>query len=164
MKSVIKNYYGLDYEIFENGEIFGLKRGKISQRKNKDGYMEVTLGTSENRHSRVKVHRVIADAFIPNPNNLPEVNHKDYDRSNNRSENLEWCSHLDNIKYSSTKGRFKNTKSGENNGRSKLTTSIVSKIREEYNNNTKISVLSKKYGIPYSTIFNIVHNKTWKNL
>ena len=103
MKSVIKNYYGLDYEIFENGEIFGLKRGKISQRKNKDGYMEVTLGTSENRHSRVKVHRVIADAFIPNPNNLPEVNHKDYDRSNNRSENLEWCSHLDNIKYSSTK-------------------------------------------------------------
>lgn len=53
MKSKKAEYYGLEYEIFEDGTIVGPKRGILKQRKNKDGYMEVTLGTAQNRHSRI---------------------------------------------------------------------------------------------------------------
>lgn len=73
----IANYYGLNYKIFSDGTIVGPERGIVKQRENDDGYMEVTLGTTKNRHSRVKVHRVIAEQFVPNPLGLPEVNHMD---------------------------------------------------------------------------------------
>lgn len=55
----------------------------------------------------MKVHRIVADTFIENPNDLPEVNHKDLNRQNNHVDNLEWISHLDNIKHSSNLGRYK---------------------------------------------------------
>ena len=89
----IANYYGLNYKIFSDGTIVGPERGIVKQRENDDGYMEVTLGTTKNRHSRVKVHRVIAEQFVPNPLGLPEVNHIDYNRKNNNANNLEWTTH-----------------------------------------------------------------------
>lgn len=49
------------------------------------------------------VHRLVAEAFIPNPDNLPEVNHKDENGLNNSVDNLEWCSHQYNIEYSKNK-------------------------------------------------------------
>lgn len=123
--------------------------------------MEVTLGTSNNRHSRVKVARVIAEQFVCNP--LPyeytEVNHKDFDRTNNKAENLEQCSHKNNVSYSALAGHYK-CHNGENNGRAKLNQSIVDEIREAYCNGKTIAEISKLYDKPYSTIFNIVHNKT----
>ena len=160
MDYVVKNYYWIDYKIYKDGTIVGPKRGIVSQRKNEDGYMEVTLGATENRHSRVKVHRVIAEAFVQNPNNLPEVNHIDYDRSNNNADNLEWCSHIDNVRHSSNVGHYKN-KSGTSNGRANLDWNKVRSLRRMYGNGIKISEISNVFNIPYSTVFNVVHNKTW---
>ena len=69
---------------------------------NVDGYETVHL--SKFNVSRMKrVHRLVAEAFIPNPNNLPTVNHKDENKMNNSAENLEWMSIADNIKYSCCK-------------------------------------------------------------
>ena len=54
---------------------------EISQRLNKDGYLQVTVGLDGHR-TQYRVHRMVAEAFIPNPDNLPEVNHKDFNRDN----------------------------------------------------------------------------------
>jgi hypothetical protein len=89
---------------------------EIKQRMNEDGYMVITTGTTGHRRL-ASVHRMVAEAFIPNPNNLPEVNHIDCNRSNNCVDNLEWCTHFDNINYSIQMGNHICTTniSGENN-------------------------------------------------
>lgn len=66
--------------------------------KDKDGYLQVDLFLDKKRKMH-KVHRLVAKAFIPNPDNLPSVNHKDEDKSNNVASNLEWCTQQYNINY-----------------------------------------------------------------
>lgn len=83
------------YYVNRFGEVLSLK-GKVpkykTQRKRKNGYYEVCLGLGKTRkQTHMLVHRLIAETFIPNPNNLPQVNHIDGDKSNNCVENLEWC-------------------------------------------------------------------------
>ena len=65
---------------------------------NKDGYLLIDIRHPNFRKSML-VHRLVAMAFIPNPNNLPEVNHKDEDKANNRINNLEWCATKYNCNY-----------------------------------------------------------------
>lgn len=74
--------------------------GKILKKyaNNRNGYETVTLGL-DGKTKKVLVHRLVAEAFIPNPNNLPEVNHKDENKLNNRLENLEWCDRKYNTNY-----------------------------------------------------------------
>ena len=80
-----------------------LKEGrKLRSATTKDGYKTVVL-TVDGVSKTVKVHRIVAAAFIDNPLHLPEVNHIDENKSNNRADNLEWCSHQYNIEYSLNK-------------------------------------------------------------
>lgn len=65
---------------------------------NKDGYLIVYLRW-DGKTRGFTIHRLVALAFIPNPNNYPEVNHKDEDKTNNCVDNLEWCTHLYNVHY-----------------------------------------------------------------
>lgn len=103
---------GVEYIVSSDGKVYSTRNGgpsyyhkEISQRLNSDGYWQITVGTDGNR-SQYRVHRMVAEAFIPNPNNLPEVNHKDYDRTNNNVDNLEWCTHADNITHSAGTGHY----------------------------------------------------------
>lgn len=66
------------------------------------GYMQVNLYKDSKKHKKY-VHRLVADAFIPNPNNLPEINHMDHDKTNNAVDNLEWISREENNRYSHCK-------------------------------------------------------------
>nr|DAO18394.1 MAG TPA: homing endonuclease [Caudoviricetes sp.] len=153
------NYYGADYLIFNDGTLYG-KRKMIKSRVDADGYLAVTVGDMQHR-TCIRVHRIIAEQFVPNPNNLPEVNHIDYNRLNPSADNLEWVSHQDNVTHSVKAGHYADRHDGEKNGRAKTTYEEVSKMREEYKNGTPIYVIAKKYGKPWSTVGNIVHNKTW---
>lgn len=65
-----------------------------------DGYRKVLT----RERVKVYVHRLVAEAFIPNPDNLPEVNHIDGNRSNNAVHNLEWVSHADNMRHAYATG------------------------------------------------------------
>lgn len=119
----IINYNGIDYIVSSNGHVYSTHDSQrsayhqeISQHENADGYMTITTGATGNRKS-VRVHRLVAMAFIPNPNNLPEVNHKDCNRKNNDVSNLEWCTHAYNIQYAIDQGNHISTTnlSGKNN-------------------------------------------------
>lgn len=87
-----------------------MKRGKvISQKKNIYGYMEVHLSKG-GRSSSMKVHRLVTMAFIPNPDNLPYVNHKNEVKTDNRVSNLEWCDSRYNTNYGTGRIRTIQTK------------------------------------------------------
>lgn len=63
------------------------------------GYLRVCLRKSDGTQRNASVHRLVAEAFIPNPEDLPEINHKDEDKTNNRVDNLEWCTPKENANY-----------------------------------------------------------------
>ena len=74
---------------------------------NNKGYAYVDLRIN-NKTRRQLVHRLVALTYIPNPKNLPYVNHKDFNPLNNKIENLEWCTASENVQYSAKRGRYSN--------------------------------------------------------
>ena len=96
----IKGYESM-YEVSDKGRVRSLKFGKeriLKPRRDKDGYIQVDL-YKNGYHKTCKVHRLVAQTFIPNPDNLSEVNHKDENKENNFVQNLEWCNQKYNINY-----------------------------------------------------------------
>lgn len=81
-------------------------KGKwLKNRIDKEGYAYVTLTTNKVRQTK-KVHRYIAMAYLPNPKNLPEVNHKNCKKLDNRVSNLEWCTRMQNVQHAILNGRY----------------------------------------------------------
>jgi hypothetical protein len=96
----IENYEGL-YQISNFGRVYSLISGKfLKPKKHKDNYLRVGL-CKNGKHKGYLIHRLVASAFIPNPLNYKEVNHKDENPSNNHVENLEFCDRKYNINYGS---------------------------------------------------------------
>ena len=93
----IKDYEGL-YAITRDGDVWSYKSNKFLKHKLARGYHQVIL-CKEGKGKTYYIHRLVAKVFIPNPDNLPQVNHKDEDKSNNCVENLEWCDVKYNINY-----------------------------------------------------------------
>ena len=83
----------------------------LKQHLNRSGYLFVYFSIN-GKQVNLLSHRVIATCFIPNPDNLPEVNHIDCDRTNNRLENLEWCTRQENISYRDKLDHFVNNNPG----------------------------------------------------
>lgn len=90
--------------IDRNGRKLHIKGRVLKQQLCPNGYMEVKFGMN-GEHVYLLVHRVIAASFLPNPDNLPEVNHKDNDPTNNRLDNLEYCTHEYNMAYREKYGK-----------------------------------------------------------
>ena len=85
--------------VVSNGKGTRLVKGRVlKQQLDKDGYLYVLFKVNGKTVAR-KVHRIVAQTFIPNPDNLPQANHKDCDRTNNNVKNLEWCTASYNMQY-----------------------------------------------------------------
>ena len=112
-KVAIKGYEGL-YEIDKQGNIYSCittksrRKGVIKQGiRNSQGYQYVNLFDANGKARKHYVHRLVAQTFIPNPENKPNVNHIDCDVTNNSVENLEWCTQSENVKYAVKLGHHK---------------------------------------------------------
>lgn len=97
--------YEREYSVSNLGNVYSHKRNKVLKKtKGKHGYYTVSLFHDRAR-KEAPVHRLVAMAFIPNPSNLPCVNHKDECKTNNTIANLEWCTHLYNNRYGTARDR-----------------------------------------------------------
>ena len=97
----IEGYEGF-YQISNLGRAKSLKFGKeriLKPRKERNGYLCVGL-YEDGKVKNHKIHRLVANAFLPNISNLSEVNHIDEDKTNNKVDNLEWCDRIYNVRYS----------------------------------------------------------------
>lgn len=99
-----------DYLISDSGIVFSNKSNKEIKPASCNGYLIVGLVKDKKQHSCF-IHRLVAKAFIPNPDNLPQVNHKDENKENNAVINLEWCTPLYNCLYGTRRERFAISKS-----------------------------------------------------
>lgn len=119
----IKEYEG-KYQVSDLGRIKSLSRVTKNSKgefKTKEIIMKPTKATNgyllaclwkNNKQSKVNIHRLVANAFIDNPNNYKEINHKDEDKTNNRVENLEWCDHKYNMNYGNIKEKISKSRLG----------------------------------------------------
>lgn len=94
----VKNYEGL-YAVTSCGKVWSYYSKKfLKPGATNNGYLQVIL-YKDGKMKHYKIHRLVAEAYIPNPENLPEINHKDENKTNNCLQNLEWCDHKYNINY-----------------------------------------------------------------
>ena len=164
----VKGYEGF-YCVSDDGEIKALERtmhkGKCHRTWHEHilktaidakGYLRTSL-SKNGKTSTVKIHRVVAEAFLENPFDLPQVNHIDGNKQNNSVSNLEWISQSDNMKHACKTGL--KLCSGENNSCSKLTVHDVVEIR---NSDLTQKELANLYGVSKTTIARVIHHKSWK--
>lgn len=153
--------FGSKYYVSNLGNVKNTDKNLTPYRnKLRGNYLYINLQYKKERKNAL-LHRLVAQYFIPNPLELPEINHKDFNRSNNTVENLEWVTRTQNYEHSKKSGRYGITV-GEDCWNSILTTKDVKNIiHERMKTKTTYKVLAKKYGVKYSTIAHIMRRSRW---
>lgn len=140
---------------------FMTKPKPMKQVMNESGYWTIDLRKDKKRATGI-VHRLVAGAFVPNPDSLPIVNHMDSDRVNNRWDNLEWCTQQHNVQHSYDSGS--NSNAGDLHPRKVLSEALVKEMRIKYNAGTTRNELVDEYGFKYCTIDKAVRGINWSNV
>jgi len=161
------------YEVSDKGHVRSLARtafnGKATHKlrnrvlvrcKGGHGYLVVSLWKNGETTKRT-IHRLVAEAFIPNTYDLPEVNHKDGIKTHITSDNLEWSTHQNNTKHAFAAGL--NAK-GEDRTQAKLTDKAVRAIRKAGAIGYTQSCLAKQWGVSKSVISRILLRKVWAHV
>lgn len=162
----MKQYY--NYTVHKEGIVISHynKRPLAIQwyKKNKQGkivpYPRVRI-RKDGKSFWIALHRLIAELFIPNPENLPHINHKDGDRFNNHFSNLEWCTHQQNIEHAMENDL--NPK-GERHGIAVATEEIVREIRKLREDGLTYPVISEIVGLKRRTVEAIGSGQNWKHV
>jgi hypothetical protein len=144
------------YSITKDGKVWSSRTNKfLATQKTNKGYECVSLtikGKSVGKH----IHRLVAIAFIPNPDNKPFVNHLDNNPMNNCISNLEWCTQSENMIHSAKQGRMSNHRGAKLSEKSAK--EIISRASEP------TSDLAAEFGVCPATIRCLLRQETWKHL
>ena len=161
--------YGGTYEVSDHGRVRSLDhvdaRGRLRFGRmlhfGGDDYRLVILCHLGHR-KMMKVHRLVALAFVQNPDGKPHVNHKDCDTKNNHHSNLEWVTNLENMRHAWRNGLRRNCH-GENHCRAKLKTEQVAEIMWLVDSMSERKI-AKRYGVSRGAIKRIKSGRGWKHV
>lgn len=155
-----------NYTVDINGLVINLSKNTVVKHiVKKGGYRYVSL-YCRNKRKNFLVHILIATYFIPNPYNKPHINHKNGVPCDNRIENLEWCTHQENMQHAYDIGlhkpHHKKINLGESSARCKISEVIVREIVDS--NLLTQRELAKKYNISQTQVSRIKNKKRWGHL
>jgi hypothetical protein len=156
------------FEVSNNGQIRNAITQKIYKlHLNKTGYWHVCVSLGGRNKKKVfKVHKAVAETFIPNPEYKSDVNHKDGNKQNNAVSNLEWTTHAENIDHAEKMGLSVHI-SGTDNISAKLSKEDVEFIRKHYIPRDKAygaRALGRKFNIGHNHILEVINYKSYVNV
>lgn len=155
----VVGYEGL-YKISNCGSVKN-QDGSIKIQHQRKGYFSVNLYRNAKFKNKT-VHRLVAIAFIPNPNNYPQVNHIDGDKLNNQHSNLEWCTPKQNTNHA-INNNLRRQAVGESYRHSKLNDNKVRKIRLMSKYMTH-QAIADKFNVRQSCITRVINGQNWKHV
>lgn len=164
----VPGYEGL-YQVSDQGRVKSFKRYKhgkvLKQGFSTKGYRQVQLSDREMVPRYHGVHRLVALAFIPNPENKPQVNHKDLDKKNNDQENLEWSTGQENVDHYMDKGYEQGSRCGAKNANARLTEREVLLIKLAFDTGAiGLKELSEILDIKHTTLSAIKYGHSWRHI
>lgn len=163
-QQVIPLYFYLEfplnpnYLVCENGKVYNKRRKTSTYGKDHQGYRRLSINV-QGKSKSLLVHRMVAMTYLPNPNNLPEVNHIDGNKSNNHVNNLEWVTRHDNQKHAFKLGL--NSNKGVKNGKARVTPEIAVSLYYKLLDGYSPKQLSRETGYSVDLLSKIKAKKTW---
>jgi len=164
------------YAITETGKVWSYAKYRLGKTRKfhngrflvatraSTGYVVISFSHLDGKRKMLFVHRLVASAFLPNPLNLPQVNHKNGIKTDNHVENLEWCTAKENIHSALKRGSQFGAK-GSKHHFAKLDESDISEIRKRFaSGNESYGTLAKQFGVTPSAIGQIIRRISWKHV
>lgn len=153
----IIGYEGL-YQISNQGNVKSSHSGAIVKQQVMGGYKYVSLHKEKKLRTH-RVHRLVAQAFIPNPESKPQINHINGIKTDNRADNLEWCTQSENMKHAYENGlQIANTEKA-NEAKRKLNDAQVAEIKRLLESGQSTRSIAKMFGVGKTLISNINRGK-----
>lgn len=156
-----------DYTVSNYGRVKSMKKNSVKILKWRETYKNyynvAPFKADQKTQKQFYIHRLVALAFIPNPNKYPQVNHKNCNKADNHVSNLEWCNDQFNKDHAKENGLIKYRK-GEESHLSRLKEKDVLQIRDKFKNGYTAKMLASQFGLKFRSIYDIVQRRCWKHI
>lgn len=155
-----------NYDITPDGKVYLLDK-ELKQQHDSKNYKTITLRTDFDGRQTFKVHRLVAAAYVPNPDPdiFNQVNHKNGNKHDNNAMNLEWCTNLQNMRHAIANGLVNCSKAGSQNGRALITEDTVRAIRSDREiYGLQHKEISQQYGLSTRQVGKILRGEAWSHV